>query len=245
MIEFDKDAWGFSEDSKLFVLTGAGVSAESGIQTFRDSNGLWENHSIEEVATAEGFAVNPELVIDFYNQRRKQNLQVDPNPAHIAFKEMQEQLKERMTLVTQNVDNLHERAGYEEILHMHGELCKLRCVNCMHVIDKTDSQNKEKDLCEKCGSELRPHIVWFGEIPFYMDEIEVELQKCTHFIFCGTSSKVYPAAGFKQIASSNGAKVLAINLEVDFHDPYTDFYIEGKAGEVLPKNVNAILGLSD
>jgi len=238
-IDWHMQYWNWTGQSRLVVLTGAGISAESGIKTFRDANGLWENHPIEEVATPEGFARNPELVLKFYNARRTQLFEVDPNPAHKALASIQKKIGGRFFLVTQNVDDLHERGGSIQVLHMHGELKKLRCLECHEVKEITTKkkavQNIE-DQCTTCSGDLRPHIVWFGEIPFDMDFINEQLSCCTHFIYIGTSSLVYPAAGFKQVVKSNGlnAKVLCINLEIDLTDPHTDFYMEGKAGEILP-----------
>ena len=219
--------------SRLVMLTGAGVSAESGISTFRDAGGLWEGHSIEEVATPEGFQKNPHLVIDFYNQRRMQLHSVKPNLAHEAIAACSNRLENRFHLVTQNVDDLHQRSGTLNTLPMHGELRTLKCEAYGHVTDFTEEQEYEK-ICKECGSQLRPNIVWFGEMPYYMEQIQELIQNCTHFIYCGTSSLVYPAAGFKQWAKLAGAKVLCVNLDVPNFDPDTDFYIEGKAGEILP-----------
>lgn len=237
---FTKEAWAFGPHSRLVVLTGAGISAESGIATFRDSGGLWENHRIEDVATPEGFARNPQAVIDFYNQRREQLLQVEPNAAHLALARLQRLLPDRMLLVTQNVDDLHERSGSAQVLHMHGELKKLRCLRHTDHILSTTLQQDPHTHCPQCGGAVRPHIVWFGEIPLQMDVIEKALQQCTHFVYIGTSSQVYPAAGFKSAAKAAGAKVLCINLETEA-DAVTDFYLQGKAGIRVPEWVAATL----
>ena len=244
MEKYTSEKWGFEKSSKLCILTGAGISAESGVKTFRDAGGLWEGHSIEDVATPEGFARNPPLVIDFYNQRRKQLKEVDPNLAHIALAKLEEGLgADKCFVVTQNVDDLHERAGTRNIIHMHGELQKLRCVDSMdHVIDFEESQT-ETQRCETCGASMRPHIVWFGEIPFEMQLIERMIYECTHFVYIGTSSQVYPAAGYKNLAKRNGSIVLNINLDVDQYDDDTDLYIEGKAGETVPDWVDDLLNL--
>ena len=227
--------WNFCSDSRLFVLTGAGVSAESGIDTFRDSDGLWEGHDVMTVATPEGFAANPELVIEFYNQRRAKLYDVVPNAGHIALTELGLRLgPERFSLVTQNVDDLHERSGWMETIHMHGELRKLRCLGPgAHVMPWLEDQSGE-DRCPICSAALRPHIVWFGEIPLMMDEIEKRLRKCTHFIAIGTSALVYPAAGFKGLASANGAKVMVVNLDSSVDQCPDTFFVHGKAGELLP-----------
>ncbi|WP_223551543.1 NAD-dependent deacylase [Aestuariivivens sp. NBU2969] len=176
----------------IIVLTGAGISAESGIKTFRDADGLWEGHDVMQVASPQGFAANPELVLDFYNQRRRQLLTVEPNSAHYALAELERNF--RMTIITQNIDDLHERAGSSNIVHLHGELFKVRST-----VDKTDIQEWKTDLilgdvCSK-GHQLRPHIVWFGEdVPM----IEKALTICKTsdiLIVIGTSMQVYPAAG--------------------------------------------------
>lgn len=238
MKEFDIKKWNWNSSSKLVVLTGAGISAESGINTFRGAGGLWEQHSLEDVCTPEGYYKNPKLVIDFYNDRRKQLADVSPNLAHKSLARLEKLIDNKMFLITQNVDDLHERAGSRQVLHMHGELLKLRCNNNeRHIIDFTGNQNYNLQCqYENCTAKMRPHIVWFGEMPLSMDLIDQKLKEATHFIYIGTSSKVYPAAGFKQIAKSNGAKVLCINLDIE-EDIFTDFYLKGKAGDSLPKFV--------
>lgn len=204
-----------SEFKSIVVLTGAGISAESGIKTFRDSNGLWENHRVEDVCTPEAFARNPELVQTFYNARRRQLvLEAKPNPAHIALAEFEKSFSGQFTLVTQNVDDLHERAGSRNLLHVHGELLKARCCRT----NKVTSWHNDIDLTTPCpccrlSGTLRPHIVWFGEIPLFMEEIEEVLGACDLFVSIGTSGQVYPAAGFVQIARAYGAHTVEINLE--------------------------------
>lgn len=239
MKEFNKEEWSFDENSKLVILTGAGISAESGIQTFRDSDGMWENHSVDEVATPEGYLRNPQLVREFYNARREQLKEVMPNSAHIAIANLQKYLGDRCFLVTQNVDNLHELGGSPQVVHMHGELTKLRCHGEEeHVFDFTGSQLVDT-VCPECSASCRPHIVWFGEMPFDMPLIEQKVKECTHFIYIGTSSQVYPAAGYKSIAKRRGAKVLCINLDIEA-DYDTDFYIKGYAGKEVPVFVDAM-----
>lgn len=177
---------------KLVILSGAGISAESGISTFRDSNGLWENHKIEEVASPEGFEKNPDLVQHFYNLRRKQLLEVSPNPAHTYIAELEKWYD--VTVVTQNVDDLHERAGSSKVLHLHGELRKVRSVMDSSYIIPWDKDLKTGDLCPK-GGQLRPHIVWFGEdVPVYPKALEI-VKKSDILVIIGTSLQVYPAAG--------------------------------------------------
>lgn len=203
-----------SSYQSIVVLTGAGVSAESGLRTFRSSDGLWEEHRIEDVCTPEGFAANPELVHRFYNARREQLRSVEPNAAHKALADFQKRFKGSLTLVTQNVDNLHEQAGHADVVHMHGELLKARCTQTQQIFAWHDAMDVDTQ-CPCCNSPgtLRPHIVWFGEMPFFMDEIEQALYNCDLFVSIGTSGQVYPAAGFVQIANTYGAHSVELNLE--------------------------------
>lgn len=199
----------------IVVLTGAGVSAESGIKTFRDNNGLWENHRVEDVCTPEAFARDPQLVQQFYNARRRQLVaEAAPNAAHLALAEFERGFAGEFTLITQNVDDLHERAGSRNLLHMHGELLKARCSHTQKVMPwQTDiSPATPCPCCGKTGL-LRPHIVWFGEIPLFMAAIEDALRRCDLFVSIGTSSQVYPAAGFVQMAHAYGAHTVELNLE--------------------------------
>ncbi|MBD2858003.1 NAD-dependent protein deacylase [Spongiibacter sp. KMU-158] len=228
----------------IVVLTGAGVSAESGIKTFRASDGLWEDHRIEEVATPEGFEANPELVQRFYNQRRQQLLSgdVQPNPAHIALAKLEAEFTGEVLLVTQNVDDLHERAGSKNLIHMHGELLKMHCRYSQQVFDiHTDIQTR--DRCPCCGlpGALRPHIVWFGEMPLEMDRIANALDNCDLFIAVGTSGHVYPAAGFVQQARMAGAETLEQNLESSVVGSAFSYGLYGPAGETLPDFVAGLL----
>lgn len=200
----------------MVVLTGAGVSAESGIRTFRAADGLWEDHSIDEVATPEGFERNPPLVYQFYNDRRRNLLaeSIKPNTAHFALANFEARFTGEFLLVTQNIDNLHERAGSSKLLHMHGELLKMRCVNSRLIFDITDDLGFDTE-CRCCRSpgNLRPHVVWFGEMPFGMSEITTALQHCDLFVAIGTSGNVYPASGFYQTAKLNKAHTVELNLE--------------------------------
>jgi NAD-dependent deacetylase len=205
----------------VVVLTGAGVSAESGIRTFRAADGLWEDHRIEDVATPEAFVRDPALVHQFYNARRAQHegtlpdtKPVEPNLAHLALAQFEREFTGEFLLVTQNVDALHERAGSQNVLHMHGELCKVRCAATDEVYPWTLDCSIHH-VCECCGlpGRLRPHIVWFGEVPFHMDTIERALLRCDLFVSIGTSGNVYPAAGFFRIARSSGAQTVELNLE--------------------------------
>ena len=201
--------------SSIVVLTGAGVSAESGIRTFRAADGLWEEHRIEDVATPEAFQRDPALVQRFYNTRRQQLLSgIEPNAAHRALAELEQHFDGDFTLVTQNIDDLHERAGSRNLLHMHGELLKSRCSDSGQIFSCT-ADLTTASVCPCCGRSgtLRPHIVWFGEMPLHMDEIEQALSRCDLFISIGTSGNVYPAAGFFRIAKACGAHTVELNLE--------------------------------
>lgn len=222
---------------RIVVLTGAGVSAESGIRTFRASDGLWEEHKVEDVATPEAFVRDPQLVYRFYNQRRAQLLSADiaPNKAHIALAEFSNQSGHSVTLVTQNIDNLHERAGSKDVIHMHGELLKARCVATGQRF-KVEGDFDGEDHCRCCKPEqpIRPDIVWFGEMPFHMDKIETALSSADLFISLGTSGNVYPAAGFVSVAKQYGAKTVEVNLEPSSTNALFDEHHYGKATEVLP-----------
>lgn len=227
----------------IVVLTGAGISAESGVATFRDNDGLWEQHRIEDVATPEAFARNPDLVQSFYNKRRAQLHTVDPNDAHKALARLQQELDGEVTIVTQNVDNLHERGGADNVIHMHGELVKVRCRACATVHNWIKDCTQETP-CPSCGrtQALRPHIVWFGEMPFHMEEIAEKLETCDLFISVGTSGNVYPAAGFVMSVQEYGrAHTIEVNLEPS---EGTSMFAErrhGKAGELLPQLVDELL----
>ena len=229
---------------KIVILTGAGISAESGVKTFRASDGLWEEHRIEDVATPEGFARDPELVQRFYNQRRRPLIDnaVQSNPAHFALSKLQDEFDGEVLIVTQNIDNLHEQAGSTGVLHMHGEILKMRCANTNKVYD-CKSDITVEDVCACCSMSglLRPHIVWFGEVPFYMDQISQALAECDLFLSIGTSGNVYPAAGFVQLAGQSGATTVEINLEASNVASSFDKAIYGKAGEVLPNWVTEFL----
>lgn len=233
--------------NSVVVLTGAGISAESGIQTFRASDGLWENHRVEDVASPEGFVRNPELVLDFYNQRRGGLLspEIQPNPAHEALAYLEREMLnngQSFLLVTQNIDDLHERGGSVNLRHMHGELLKIRCQAC-ESLEATDVDTTQQSVCSSCGvvGQMRPHVVWFGEMPLYMDEIYQALEQCDLFLSIGTSGNVYPAAGFVEIANRAGAETIEINLEPSAVQSSFDRYVEGKAGEALPSFVEMLL----
>ncbi len=227
----------------IVILTGAGISAESGVATFRDNDGLWEQHRIEDVATPEAFAKDPEFVQNFYNMRRKQLRKVEPNAAHKALAKLQNNLAGTVTIITQNVDDLHERGGGSDIMHMHGELRKIRCKACAEVHTWQDDCTQET-ACPSCSrvGVLRPHIVWFGEMPFHMDKIADLLSQCDLFISIGTSGNVYPAAGFvTEVQSTGKAHTIEVNLEASEGANFFAERRQGKAGELLPELVEELL----
>lgn len=229
---------------KIVVLTGAGVSAESGICTFRNENGLWEKYKLEDVATLDGYKKNPGLVLDFYNKRRQDFCHRDvlPNAAHYALVELEKNFTGDFLLITQNIDNLHEQAGSKKVIHMHGELLKARCPKSNQVISWTHDMN-EHDLCHCCQhpEKLRPHIVWFGEMPLALDRIYHHLSQADLFIAIGTSGTVYPAAGFVEEVKSVGAYAIEINIErSDIHSHF-DHVLQGKATQVVPRLVEKLL----
>ena len=221
----------------IVILTGAGISAESGVPTFRASDGLWCGHRVEAVATPEGFEANPALVQDFYNERRRQLRDVAPNAAHHALARLAVEWPGEVLVVTQNVDDLHDRAhaavGAGPVLHMHGELLKARHVVTGQVRDWSEDIPVESDL--------RPHIVWFGEMPFDMDRIEQALADCDLFLSIGTSGNVYPAAGFVSAAKRAGAHTVELNLEPSLGHSLFDEKILGSATQVVPEYVETLL----
>ena len=232
----------------IVVLTGAGISAESGIQTFRAQDGLWENHRIEDVATPDGFLRDPDLVQSFYNQRRKklQGEDIKPNAAHIALGRLDEQLEDKVTIITQNIDNLHERGGSANIIHMHGELLKARCSESNQVIEHSeDIETGELCHCCQIPSQMRPHIVWFCEMPLRMGEIYAALEEADLFISIGTSGVVYPAAGFVHDAKMHGAHTIELNLEPSAVESEFEEKRYGKASIEVPKLVDEILALEN
>lgn len=219
------------------------MSAESGLKTFRDNNGLWENHPVEQVATPEAFAANPILVHRFYNQRRAQLVQeTKPNRAHEALAEFEQAFTGDFTLITQNVDDLHERGGSQSVVHMHGELRKARCQTHNRVLPWDEDLSTEL-ICPCCQTPgcLRPHIVWFGEMPLFMDAIETKLAKCDLFIAIGTSGQVYPAAGFQQMAKYSGAKTVELNLAASATAKLFDQQQLGPASELVPRYFSELL----
>lgn len=234
------------KNKKIVILTGAGISAESGIETFRDAGGLWENHRVEDVATPEGFAKDPDLVHRFYNLRRAALKTVQPNPAHIALAKLEAGLKAKggqLTLVTQNVDDLHERGGAEEVIHMHGILTSMLCGICEHRWEHLEDASPEM-TCPKCyvKGATRPDIVWFGEMPYAMHVIEERITECELFVSIGTSGAVYPAAGFVQMAEALGKDTLELNLERSQGSHFFNESRLGPAGTLVPLWVDEVLG---
>ncbi len=201
-------------NKKIVILTGAGISAESGIATFRGAGGLWEGHEVQDVATPEAFARNPDLVQRFYNERRRGIAEKEPNAAHHAIAELQQRYPGQVVLITQNIDDLHERGGSPEVIHMHGEALKARCLSCgsIHAWLGDLSRDSSCPACARTG-QLRPHIVWFGEVPLFMDDIISALAGADIFAAVGTSGQVYPAAGFVDMASRQGARCIEFNLD--------------------------------
>jgi NAD-dependent deacetylase len=229
---------------RVVVLTGAGISAESGIRTFRGADGLWEGHRIEDVASPDGFRRDPATVYRFYNDRRRQLVQpeIRPNAAHLALAKLEDRLGEDFLLVTQNIDDLHKRAGSRRVLPMHGELRRARCTRCLGLPD-WDGDFDASTACTACGKAggLRPHVVWFGEMPLYMDEIYAALMECDVFAAIGTSGHVYPAAGFVDLAARAGAQSVELNLEKSLvHTAFAEGRY-GKATEIVPQWVEDIL----
>nr|WP_216654296.1 NAD-dependent deacylase [Nocardioides sp. zg-DK7169] len=222
-------------------MTGAGISAESGVPTFRDSDGLWEGHRAEDVATPEAFEYQPAVVQRFYDARRAALADVEPNPAHLALARLERALGDDLLVVTQNVDDLHERAGSQHVLHMHGELLSALCVGCRARSRWTEDLG-DHPPCPRCGSaELRPDIVWFGEVPYQMDRIVAALQRCDLFVSIGTSGAVYPAAGFVQSAVTYGARTLELNLLPSEGSHFFDESRRGPAGVLVPAWVDELL----
>jgi NAD-dependent deacetylase len=222
---------------RLFVLTGAGISAESGLATFRGSGGLWNGYRVEEVATPEAWHTDPELVWSFYSMRRRDVLAAQPNAAHVALAEIERKLGDRFYLCTQNVDDLHERAGSHRVHHMHGALFQSRCVHCN--VPRPDKALYETaaDLpkCPVCGAPIRPHIVWFGEVPLDMEGIYRELDHATVLLVVGTSGSVYPAAGFAHVANQRGIRTIYVGPEEPLNAHTFDEILLGSATDVLPR----------
>jgi NAD-dependent deacetylase len=229
----------------IVVLTGAGVSAESGLATFRGPDGLWEGHRVEDVATPEAYARDPALVQAFYDARRARLAEVEPNAAHRALARLDAQWPGELLIVTQNVDDLHERAGAKRVLHMHGELGSAWCLGCDARM-RWQGPLGDGPACPQCGAAgaLRPDIVWFGEMPYEMERIDGALMHADLFVSIGTSGAVYPAAGFVQTARYCGARTLEMNLDPSLGSHQFHESRIGKAGELVPIWVEELLGPS-
>ncbi len=227
-----------AEPRSIVVLTGAGISRESGLHTFRDADGIWATVRIEDVATPEAFRRDPTRVQEFYNTRRRNLLGHDiaPNRAHLALAEFEAAWPGEFLLVTQNIDNLHERAGSRNLIHMHGEMLKARCDRCGDVVECREDLCFDTPClaCAELGT-MRPHVVWFGEMPFEMDRIYAALESCDLFVSIGTSGNVYPAAGFVQSARMAGARTVELNLEPSEGATLFEEAVYGPAGTVVPE----------
>lgn len=231
-----------SEIRNIVILTGAGVSAESGIDTFRSEGGLWEQHRVEDVATPEGFARDPELVLRFYDMRREAIQQKQPNVAHKALARLEGEFPGELLIVTQNIDDLHERAGASRVLHMHGTHLNAWCIAC-DLRSPWTGPLIHRPPCPACGERtLRPDVVWFGEMPYRMDEIYSAIRRADMFVSIGTSGAVYPAAGFVRDASDCGARTVELNLERSQSSHLFDETRLGKASELVPAWVDEVLG---
>ena len=222
----------------IVFLTGAGISAESGLSTFRSEDGLWNKHRVEDVATIEAFYRNPDYVHEFYNEMRPELLAAQPNPAHKAITTLQQKYPAKISVVTQNVDTLHEKAGNQNVYHIHGQINQIVCLNCGHVFETWGEVSSEQ-----CGAHamLKPNIVFFGEGLLCMDEVDRLLQTCDLFISVGTSGVVYPAAGFVQIAKMFGADTYEFNMEKTSNNRLFDEHIYGPAGTTLPAFVDKLI----
>lgn len=243
------------KNTSLVILTGAGISAESGLETFRGAGGLWCGYRVEDVATPEAFARNPQMVHDFYNMRRAglRDPAIQPNAAHQALARLEREWPQKnggeFLVVTQNIDDLHERAGTRNLIHMHGEVLKMFCAHCANSDHEgTDKYSILHDLgpehvcvsCNRAGG-MRPDIVWFGEMPYAMNRIERALMDCDLFIAIGTSGHVYPAAGFVQMARYSGAQTMEFNLEPSVNNDHFDKSIQGFAGQTFARFVDDLL----
>ena len=226
----------------IVILTGAGVSAESGLATFRGPDGLWEGHRVEDVCTPEAFARDPEVVHAFYDARRAKLRTVEPNAAHLALARLESEWPGELLLITQNVDDLHERAGSKRLLHMHGELTRGWCLSCDQRFAWAGPMGTTAE-CPNCATIglMRPDIVWFGEMPYEMERIDDALRRCHLFVSIGTSGAVYPAAGFVQTARYCGARTLEMNLEPSLGSYMFDESRTGPASELVPLWVDEVL----
>jgi len=230
--------------NSVVVLTGAGISAESGIATYRGKDGIWQKFAISELANPEAFAKNPRKVWEWYGQRRREMIEATPNSGHEALARL-ERIVEDFTMITQNIDNMHRRAGNQNIIEIHGNVFENRCMKCGH-IEKNEKCNFPKNeplpVCSQCGSPARVNVVWFGEeiSPEPLEESFVAAEKSDVFISAGTSAKVYPAAYFPELAKKTGAILIEINMEITHLSSSADFLFQGKTGEILPKLVGEV-----
>ena len=226
-----------TDQDRLFVLTGAGISAESGLATFRGSGGLWNGYRVEQVATPEAWQADPALVWNFYSMRRRDARTAEPNAAHRALAAIEHRLGDRFYLCTQNVDELHERAGSKRVHHMHGSLYQSRCVACNQPFPDMAQYETVNQLpvCTRCGKAVRPHIVWFGEIPLDMEGIYSELDRATQFLVIGTSGSVYPAAGLVHVANQKRIRTIYVGPEEPLNSTAFDEILLGPATQVLPE----------
>ncbi len=228
---------------QIVILTGAGLSAESGLATFRDKDGIWARYDYREVATPEGYERNPALVLDFYNQRRRQSAEVEPNAAHFALARLEDEHPGDVLIVTQNIDPLHEAAGSRNLIHMHGEIAKALCADCNARAHWGLADITLESECPACGIQgrMRPDVVWFGEMPYHMERIGEALENCDLFLSIGTSGTVYPAAGFVAEARRAGAHTVELNLEPSEGVSLFDETIHGRATEIVPAYVEKLL----
>ncbi|WP_159602282.1 NAD-dependent deacylase [Agromyces humi] len=225
----------------VVVLTGAGISAESGVPTFRDAGGLWEGHRVEDVATPEGFARDPVMVQRFYDARRHAVARAEPNPAHLALAQLERELGDDLLVVTQNIDDLHERAGSHRVVHMHGDLLRARCLACGRRVPVA-ADLVDRPPFPECGERmLRPDVLWFGEMPYDLDLIDEALLACDRFAAIGTSGAVYPAAGFVMTAAAAGAHTIELNLAPSEITPLFDEVRHGPASIAVPAWVHEVL----
>ena len=226
----------------IVILTGAGISAESGLATFRASNGLWNNHKVEDVATIEAFERNPAYVHEFYNELKKELVKAKPNKAHLAITRLQKEYDANISVVTQNVDTLHEKAGNQNIHHIHGQINQAVCLNCGRILETFGDVDTET-VCPHChiAGMMKPNIVFFGENLLCMDKVDRLLSECDLFLSIGTSGVVFPAASFVQIAKYNNAKTYEFNLEPTSNNYYFDHHIYGPAGTTLPAFVDEMI----
>jgi NAD-dependent deacetylase len=227
---------------RIVFLTGAGISAESGLATFRSEDGLWNKHRVEDVATIEAYYRNPDYVHDFYNNMKPELWNAKPNAAHLAITKLQQESEAEVYIVTQNVDTLHEKAKSKNVIHIHGQINQAVCMNCGQVLESWGDVTTET-VCPNCQvmGMMKPNIVFFGENLLYMDQVENLLKTCDLFVSVGTSGVVFPAASFVQTAKYYGAETIEFNLEATSNNLFFDRHIMGKAGDTLPRFVEELL----